>query len=560
MLFLPRLSSNGQPAATALFPIAGPADTAVQSVQIAPDGRRIVFAAAALGRPSTLWTSSTGGVAPKALEGTEGANLPFWSPDSQAIGFFADGKLKRVPADGGPVTVLCAAPFARGAVWSEHSIVFSAALSMLVVSDGGGKPEAVPGIPPGSVRWPTMLPDRRHFVYFENKSRTDLGALFVASLDGGAPRQIGSDAQRAIYVAPGFLVYGRGTALLAQRFDLGTLRLAGEPTPIATDLWYDLTALGLVDVSTSADGATLMYRTGGEERTQLTWYTRDGRAVGTLGEPATDMNVQLSPDSSRVLLSRADSRNGHRAIWLMDQRDGTRTRLSLGPADDDLDPVWSPDASELAFTSTREAHTALYRRPVSGGEPQRITADLKARFPRSWSEDGKYLIVDTLRADGSVGTEVLSLRDGASTSLEPLSIEGWFGQFSHDGKWIAYSANTSGRFEIYVQPFPLTGAKWQISTGGGLEPRWRRDGSELYFISPDQHLLAVPVNGAGGVMHASVAQTLFPIRITRADRPDTLNHYDVTPDGQRFLLAAQPARSGPIAAALISWQSLLTSR
>jgi Tol biopolymer transport system component len=545
-----------------LLPIAGPPDTAVQGIEIAPDGRRLVFAAAAAGRSATLWVSSTGSVTPRSLEGTDGASMPFWSPDSQTLGFFADGRLKRVPADGGPVTMICAAPFARGAVWTGHSIVFSAALAMQVVVDTGGAPAPVPGMPPGgSPRWPSMLPDQRHFVYYEGKGRSDLGGIFVASLDGGAPIPILSDALRAIYVAPGYLVYGSGATLLAQAFDARTFRKTGEPVAIATDLWFDLTALGLVNASASSDGSMLVYRTGGEERTQLTWYSHLGEIIRTVGDPATYMNVELSEKPDRVLVSIADPRNGHRAVSTMDLSDGKWTRLSLGETDDDLNPVFSPDGSEIAFTSTNEARTALYRRSATGGERTRITSDNKARFARAWSADGQRLIVDALRIDKSVGTEVLTLADGSSTPLEPADVEAWFGQISPNGKWIAYSATKgTGRFEIYVRPFPLTGAPWQISAEGGLEPRWRGDGRELYFISPDQHIVAVAVDGSNGTIRTDSAHSLFQIRITRADRPDTLNHYAVTSDGKQFLVAAQPQRSGAVAAAIAGWKALLPGK
>ena len=494
------------------------------------------------------------------LEGTDGASLPFWSPDSQNIGFFADGRLKRVPADGGPVSMICAAPFARGAVWTGHSIVFSAALAMEVVADTGGDPAHVPDVPPGSTRWPSMLPDQRHFVYYEGKGRSDFGGIFVASLDGGAPMLIVSDAQRAIYVAPGYLVYGRGAALYAQAFDARTFRTTGDPVAIATDLWFDLTALGLVNASASSDGSMLVYRTGGEERTQLTWYARNGEVTGTVGEPATHMNVELSPppETNRVLVSRANPRNGHRAVWTMGPSERTWNRLSPGETDDDLNPVWSPDGSEIVFTSTREAPPTLYRRSATGGEPSRITTDNKAaRFARAWSPDRQHLIVDALRTDGSAGTEVLTLADGSSTPLEPASVESWFGQISPDGKWVAYSARKAGRFEIYVQAFPLTGSTWPISADGGLEPRWRDDGRELYFISPDQHIVAAAVDGSSGTMRTVSTHSLFQIQITRADRPDTMNHFAVTPNGQRFLVAVQPLRSGAVAAAIAGWKALL---
>ena len=514
---------------------------------ISPDGRRIAFKVVdASDRDAIAVRELDGDVQARVVRGTEGirsfAGLPFWSPDSQSIGFFVDGGLKKVGLTGGPVQTLCPVPTGEGGTWNgDGTIVFAADSKgeLFRVSDKGGTPIPVTKLDEArserSHRHPWFLPDGRHFLYVATPNTT----LFIGSLDSPQREELFPVQSKAVY-AEGHLLFMRSGRLLAQPFDATRLRVTREAFPIAEDVGVN-TALARAAFSASSNGV-LTYRalsTGAS--TQLTWVDRSGNPSGVVGEPAIQQGPQLSPDRKRVSVEMVDPNTNRSDIGIWDVARGLAQKLTFDESDE-VGALWSPNGDRLIFNSRRPDQSfSMFQKPSSGvaGAQAVLPGDTRNNFATSWSRDGRFILFDSSSSSqGGRDLWVLSLEgDRKPVQLTQTPFNELNARFSPDGLRIAYQSDETGRYEIYEMTFvpdqtqPLRGRP--VSKEGGIEPRWRPDGKELFYLSPSSDgLMAVAVNGQGPALEFGIAQRLFEVDTTSLQgRP-----YDVSDDGRQFLI------------------------
>jgi Tol biopolymer transport system component len=528
---------------------------------VSPDGRRIAFLAAGADGKTMLWVRSLDALTAQQLAGTEGAASPFWSPDSRALGFFAGGKLKKIDASGGPAVTLCDAPNNRGGTWGrDNIIVFNPTNGALQkVGAGGGVPTAASELGAGESghRRPFFLPDGRHFLFSVGTTINNV-AIYVGSLDSmDRQRLVKADANNAAY-AQGHLLYVLEATLMAQPFDPATRTTTGEPVPIAEQLQASGTIPPNRFFSVSESGI-LIYQTGTTEVTndrQLTWFDRTGKVVGLVDKPGQFNTVAISPDGTRVAVSRNDveaggarGEVGNIDLWVHEFARGNSTRFTFDAARDWM-ATWSSDGSRLIWGSTRDSNLDnLYQKVANGaGTDEGLLKSNDLKFPYSSSPDGRFLLYG-LRTGSPLRTElwVLPLTGNTRTPTRYLQQAGFNlhqARFSPDGRFVAYTSDASGRNEVYVQPFPVAeGGKWLVSQGGGSQPRWRSDGRELFYISGDSKLMAVSVETTATTtptLVASVPKALFPAPIWGGGNVTNTTRYDVTADGKKFLINVLP--------------------
>jgi Tol biopolymer transport system component len=537
---------------------------------LSPDGRMLAMVAySAQANNYLLWTYEVGGRQTTLLGGTQGASYPFWSPDRRSIGFFADGKLKKVDVSGGQVQVLCDAPNGRGGTWNrEGVIVFTPdAIGGLfrVLSSGGSpdemtKPETTPvarkassSVLVNSHRWPVFLPDGNHFLYLAANFTGQLenNAIFLGSLDSKESRLLVSTNANAAYAEPGYLLYLRDKTLVAQPFDRRRYVLSGEPHTLSDEVLY----FPGVDraVFSVSSGEVLVTQTGkGGSISQLTWFDRIGKLAGTVGMPGTYGNVRLSPEGRRVAADQTDPDGRNIDVWVHELARGATTRLTFDPALDQT-PVWSPDGRQILFASTRRVGFRLYLKNADGSGPEEEVADLGGGVQVhawDWSRDGKNVLVRK-------GNELWYL-SWPERVAKPLLQAKWTvrnAQFSPDGRWMAYASNETGSMEIYVSPFPSVNGKWQVSSAGGQEPRWRQDGKELFYLSAEGKMMAAAVT-AGASFEAGSPVALFQTHRRQPVSASDVFSYDVSGDGQRFLIITKvdETTAAPLSI-LLNWAS-----
>jgi hypothetical protein len=497
-----------------------------------------VFVALAEGKQQ-LWLRPLDAVTAQPLAGTGSAEYPFWSPDSRSIGFFAEGMLKRIDVAGGPPQVLASAPIPNGGTWNRDGVIVfvpSTLGPLYRVPASGGDPIAITRMDPPRQShhlFPQFLPDGRHVLYF---SWDDPG-IYFASFDSPETRRLLVAESPGIYASPGYLLFMRQGVLVAQRFDLALGNLAGYPSPLADSVAWDPTFL--IGGFSSSETGILVYRTGGTNRRRLAWFDRSGREIGELLPPEENspQDLQLSPDGHRVALSRTVQ--GNQALWLIDASKGVPSRLTFD-ADFDHCPVWSPDGSRISFYSARkDRRGGIYQKVSSGaGNDELLLESSLEKDPNSWSPDGRFLLYsqgDPKRITSDLWVLPL-FGERKPIQFSNTSFSEMWGQFSPDGRWVAYHSNESGIYEVYVQPFPGPGGKWQVSTGGGIEARWRSDGRELFYIALDGKLMAVPIQSSGQTPQAGAPVALFQTRIVGGGSFPLPQQYAVAPNGQRFLI------------------------
>jgi Tol biopolymer transport system component len=528
----------------ARFQIVTPPAPAAALTQLAlsPDGRQVVFSATTEGK-TQLWLRRFESETAEPIAGTEGGRYPFWSPDSRSIGFFADQKLKRIAISGGTAQILADGGADNnttyGGSWNtDGTIVFglsNAAPIYRVPAGGGQAVEATRVESPQQIghRFPHFLPDGRHFLFFATGAPGVQG-VYLGELDTMATRRLFDADTAAVFAPSDFALFMRQDTLFAQRLDLERMEPVGDPNPVAERVVVNPNNFASVALSASAAGP-LAYRTDVAEPRQLSWLDRSGKQTGTIGEPDTaePAAARLSPDGRTVVLTRRVG--GNTDLWLIDTKLGVPRRFTFDAATEQ-NAVWSPDGTRLVFQSARKGggFYDLFQKPIaSGGSESPLLDTSENKNTHDWSQDGRFILYSSLSPKTARDLWALPLAgDRKPFVVVQTRFEEVGGQFSRDGRWIAYQSNESGSTEVYVQPFPGPGRNWQISNGGGINPRWRGDGQEIFYQAPDGRLMAVPItippNGTSIDPGRPVA--LF------AMRPGS--QYDAAPDGQRFLVNA----------------------
>jgi eukaryotic-like serine/threonine-protein kinase len=538
---------------------------------LSPDGQRLAFAGGETSGVTKLWVQSLDGIVAQPLPGTEGASVPFWSPDNRFIGFFSETKVKKIDAAGGlPVTLADNDVSQAGATWNRDGVIlfasFESGSPIRRVSASGGAPSPATTLNADNREtrhyFPFFLPDGRHFLYLAvgSKSAGPLSpnGIYVTALDSNERKLLVPGGSNAMY-AEGYLLFLREQTLMAQPFDVERLELAGEAVPIAEHVSTG-SSVGVASGFTVSETGALAYQTGSAEMggvasTQLVWFDRSGRQIGVLGDRERSGDVGLAPDGRRVAVSIFDLAQRTRDIWLFDIARGLRTRFTFDPADE-FNSVWSPDGSRIAFNARRKGHLDLYQKASSGaGAEEALLADNLDKYPLDWSPDGRFILlrVNAPRTGNDLWVLPLFGDRKAFPFLQTPFNEGT-GRFSPDGRWIVYGSNESGRNEVYVAPFPGAGGKWQVSAAGGSGPRWGRDGKEIFYLGLDNKLMAATVNGAGSAFEVGAMRGLFGTRAITNQR----SMYDPSPDSQRFLVntLADEDAAAPITL-VVNWPALL---
>jgi Tol biopolymer transport system component len=532
---------------------------------VSPDGRYLAFVATTLDRTSQLWVRPLESLAAQKLTGTEDASYPFWSPDSRFIGFFTPGKLKKVDVFGGPPQALCDAPDGNGGTWNRNGVIVFAPDrwgGLARVSATGGIPAAITALDRRRQEtahvWPQFLPDGRHFLYLVLSGRRENRGIYIHSLASENAGLVLRTEVRAAYTPPGYLLFVRQGTLMAQRFDPNRLQLTGEPVRVAEQVSYNPS--NGRNTLTASENGVIAYRignTGGVPMSELVWFDREGNRIGPAAEAGLYVRPRLSPDGKRIAVQRRDPQTGTDDIWLVDLARSTVSRLTFDPSSQ-THPTWSPDGSRIVFTSDQDGLSNLYQRLSSGagGEELLLSSDT-SKYVTDWSPDGRFIAYEEMGSGTGSDLWVLPL-SGDRKPIPFLRTEFYEGQgqFSPDGRWMAYVSNESGRAEVYVQAFPASGGKWQISTAGGFFPRWRGDGKELFYRAADRKIMAVSVQ-ADSTLRVGQPRALFEIRVS--DVP--VNPYTVSADGQRFLVntPTEESNASPITVVL-NWTAELKNK
>jgi serine/threonine protein kinase len=524
--------------------VTTPPTTEPFSFAISPDGRQLAFVANGE-KTSQLFVRPLDQVTAQPLPATEGARDPFWSPDSRTVAFFADGKLKRIDLAGGAPQIIADAPNSRGGSWSRDGvIVFAAATTgglKQLPATGGPISELPRPAAAISSRWPHFLPDGRHYLFTAMLGPVETRGLFVGSFDGRPPTRV-LPLEGEVSYAAGRLLYVNQGVLLTRLFDPATATVTGEPASIAQMVGGD-SVLGRAGFSVT-DVGLLAYRSGSTARRQIAWVDRSGKVLDVVVPPEASalINLGLSPDASRVVFNRAN--NGNTDVWVKDLKSGIESRFTTDGAID-AQPIWSPDGSRIVFRSSRNGKYDLFEIPSNKSTDERslwVTDQDKAAL--AWTPQGNFLLYATQDPKTASDLWVLPLEgERKPFPVAQTPADEVHGQISPDGHLLAYASNETGRYEVYVQTFPRAAAgRMQVSAGSGIYPRWSRDGRELYYVTLDNHLVAVPIQSSsdGAVIKPGTPTALFATRmaigaIVGIAGALSMAQYAVAPDG-RFLM------------------------
>jgi Tol biopolymer transport system component len=556
---LARPTRPGHPLQLVRFAIPVPPGTTYspgevsRGVSISPDGTRVVVEAFSNGRRH-LFLRPLDSEKFTEIEGTAGASAHFWSPDSRFIAFFADGKLKKIPADGGPPEELCTADFQVVGTWNREGTILFAGISppsIYRVSDKGGEAVRILTADPSrrevALIWPHFLPDGRRFLYQASRGEIEARDLRVSQLDSKESRSVGQLHSRIEYAPPGYLLYAREGALFAQPFDERKAVFNGEPRLLADSVHY-FYGPSHAAFSVSQTG-TVTYQTA-RQPTRLVWVDRTGKEIGALGQPSVTSGFRISADGARVAEAIVDPKTGTADVWVFELERGVSTRLHSN-AVDEKSPVWSADGSRVLYRSDHRGPPDLYEITVGApGSERLVLRDPGVQQPEDVSRDGRLLVyLNDTQATAEI--RLLPITGGAKP-LEWLRIAFNVSspRFSPDGRWIAYESDESGTPEIYVALTDGAGEKKRLSPAGGRQPRWRGDGKELDYVAADGFVMAVPVT-PGVRLEAGPPVSLFRVETD-------VENYEVMPDGNRFLVSTRLEKSpeSPIRV-IVNWTAAL---
>jgi Tol biopolymer transport system component len=557
---------------TVRFSISAPG--ALSGLSVSPDGRRVVLSVMDAAGVASLWVRPLDSLVAQPLPGTQGAGITFWSPDSRWIAFFAQGALKKIDASGGPPQILCDAPNGRGGSWnSEGLIIFApdvnAPLSRVSAAGGATTPLTKLTATQSGHRYPAFLPDGKHFIYTAVPPGGLAGTagtaeILLGNLESGDTSLLLRADSPALFSPTGYLLFARQGALVAQQFDTKKFRVVGEAVPVAQQV---LSNANLVAASVSASG-TLIFDSGTNiQEFQLAWVDRTGKVVDSVGPVGPYRGVDLSPDGKRIAVHRHEGTGGD--VWLAEAQGPVR--LTFDPSQDNSNPIWSPDGKRIAFGSRRGGKWGIYEKPTDGTGKEELLLELGSTGgPMSWSTDGKFLAYTTVGPQTNLDIWAVALTGERKpfTVVEDQGLQ-TMPQISPDGKWIAYVSNVTGRFEVYVRPFPTGDGHWQITTDGALNTsmRWRGDGKELFYMALGANVpvMAVPIN-AGGTFQWGTPRKLFdshyPVVLNVGH---TYHDFSVSRDGQRFLIpqanrGAAQTPATPQITVVLNWTAALNKK
>jgi Tol biopolymer transport system component len=532
------------------FAVAVPEEMSISHMALSRDGSMLVFVSpeesSAL---PMLFVQRVGSTKVTPLPGTQGASFPFWSPDNAYVGFFANGKLQKTAVAGGTPQVLATALTGRGGSWSSKGVIIYSEDAQSPISrinsDGTGKADVTQGIrslsKDASHRWPLFLPDGDHFLFwagnFSNLPDDRSSGIYVTSLEGKERKLVvlchcsfGYDASHLYYTDD-------QRHLVSVAFDPSSATVSGARTVVANAIGFQPSTYWAA--LAVAQNGTLIYNTSvGAAQSQLTWMDRTGKELGTVGDVGIMANPTLSPDGTRVAVDITDQKANNVDVWLENTAGSGSSRFTFDPSEEVVG-VWSRDGSTLAYRTALIDGTTLFLKAASGlqREKKRFTIPPTSsddQVPNSWTADDQQILCTRQNTNGD-HLELLPVAAGEPTRFLSGPGSQANGQISPDGKWVTYASDESGAWEIYVTSFPGAAGKWQVSRGGGSEPRWRGDGKEIFYIAPGGALMAVAVNGEG-TFATGTPVPLFQIRGRAPISSTDVFTYDVAKDGKRFLV------------------------
>jgi Tol biopolymer transport system component len=546
------------------FTVVTPQTSDPFAFALSPDGRQVAFVAAE-DKTSRLWVRAFDSENARPLAGTEGASYPFWKPDGRAIGFFANGKLKIVNAAGGVPQELTNVAGARGGTWNQDDVIVytpSIRSELMRIAVRGGTPAVLTHLAPGqgTHRWPQFLPDGRRFLFVSALGQPSADGVYLGSLDGREPTRLLAGETAAVFAPPGYLLRVIDGVLVANPYNPESGVVSPESVPLAQPVGTnDGTAHSAFSVTPTA----LAYRVGGIARRQLVWLDRAGHVTGTVGPPddTAFSGPELAPVGRRLAVTRIVQ--GNADIYINDITEGSQTKFTFDPASDTA-AVWSPDASRIVFRSNRNGKFDLFEKVASGAqEEQPLLVTPQDKSPCDWSPDARFLLY-AASDDPTTWPDLWALPMIGDGKKFPVVKRAREGQFSPDGRWVAYVSNVSGIDEVYIQSFPDPGGYWQVSTNGGVDPRWGRDGRELFYVAPDGNLMAAAIHedADGRALKKGPPVALFPTRFPTGALIATFPvgsrpQYAVAPDGHFLMNVKVDDNASPPISIILNWATAL---
>lgn len=529
-----------------------PEKTRVHALAVSPDGRAIAMVLVKDGKQQ-IWVRPLDALEATPLAGTDNAVDPFWSPDNRSIAFFADAQLKKIDREGGPVQTLCDALGVLGGTWNRNGDILLGGLWRVQrVSDAGGAVTDLSGHRAVTETFPVFLPDGRHFVATRNIwGDPAQDGIWLSSMDSPQTTRILPDVSNAEIVDPpsgssvGAILFTRAGALMALPFNMKRLQAAGDPFPVAQGIAMGINGRWL---ATASKHGVLAYVSGLPTNRQYVWRDRQGGDLGTLGHAGG--SVMISPDGKQLV----GDPDGKTTVLEFGQ--GVATRIAFGPLGGS-NPIWSPDGRYLAYNNG--AGICRKRADGAGAEEMLLRTNHTLAVPKSWSPDGKYILYAQI--DPGTGADLFALPvKPVESDSHPLVLAHTKGnedqgQFSPDGHWVAYTSNESGLSEIYVIPFPpaANSGKWMVSRGGGVMPRWRRDGKALFYISEDWKMTEVKVT-TSPVFQSGTPLALFNTQMVDTGIRTGPMSWDISPDGNRFLIISENAADASSLSVILNWR------